>query len=334
MGGLSIVQAPSISLQSVTVSAPSINVSSAASQILSTQNAPSLLSSTATSNLSISSAVSSNISGIGTSIGSSLGSAASSAGIPTSVSGLASSVGAPTSLGGLASSVGISTSLPPVGQALNTLGLPNITAANLSGITGNITLPGLPNLQFPKLPEFPGIDKAGIMLGAGPAALAKQLKFDTMVPKFVPGLKINMGIALAAMSILKAAMSANPGALVKHLLDGVLDDLKNQALNATGVKDIQNQVNDVQNQVNGVVGDAKNSFISQYNQNNPPQTTTDENGNTVEIPAPPPDVSGFPDIKITPPSGTGILQSVSTNVQNTTSNALSQARAFTFPPNG
>jgi hypothetical protein len=193
----------------------------------------------------------------------------------------------------------------------------------------------LSGLQLPKIPPFPGIDLAGINLGAGPKFIAEQIaKFKTLVPPFVPGLKINMGMALAAISILKAAMSANPSELVKHLLDGIVSDLKNQvagqiqnAVDSTGV-------NNLQGQLNNVVGSAQDSFVSNFNQMNPPQTTTNEDGETVEIPAPKPDLSQFQNISIAPSQGTGILQSTSNAVQGASNNVLSQAKAFTFPPKG
>jgi hypothetical protein len=129
-------------------------------------------------------------------------------------------------------------------------------------------------------------------------------------------------------------MSANPSELVKHLLDGIVSDLKNQvagqiqnAVDSTGV-------NNLQGQLNNVVGSAQDSFVSNFNQMNPPQTTTNEDGETVEIPAPKPDLSQFQNISIAPSQGTGILQSTSNAVQGASNNVLSQAKAFTFPPKG
>lgn len=317
MSGFSITSAPS--LPSPTSIASQVISNAAPSSISVGVSTPQFLSSNVSTNLSLSS-----ISAPSINITSPIASAAN------------------LNLSGIGSSMGIPSSLPPPGQALNTLtqGL-GVNTTNLSqAFAGNVSsmIPSslkLEGLQFPKLPEFPGIDMAGINLGAGPKFIAEQIaKYKTIVPPFVPGLKINMGMALAAVSILKAAASGGAGELVKHLLDGIVSDLKSQVAGQINSAIDSTGINNVQGQLNGVIGDAKNSFIDQYNQNNPPQTTTDEEGNVVEIPSPPPDVSGFPDVKITPPEGTGILQSATTAVQNTTNNVLSQAKAFTFPPNG
>ena len=340
MSALSIVRAPTINVSSAgsslantvssTVSSPSISAGVTAPRFLVPNTSPNLsLLASSTPQVSITSAITSpsnlNLSGIG------------------------SSLGVPTSVGGVSSTLGLSSStLPSTSQAIGTLnqglGINIPTSIDTNSIsqafTGTISsmLPNslsLSGLQLPKIPPFPGIDLAGINLGAGPKFIAEQIaKFKTLVPPFVPGLKINMGMALAAISILKAAMSANPSELVKHLLDGIVSDLKNQvagqiqnAVDSTGV-------NNLQGQLNNVVGSAQDSFVSNFNQMNPPQTTTNEDGETVEIPAPKPDLSQFQNISIAPSQGTGILQSTSNAVQGASNNVLSQAKAFTFPPKG
>lgn len=341
MSALSIVRAPTVNVSSAgsslsstissTVSAPSISVGVTTPQFLVPNSAPNLsLSAISSPQINITSAITSPSS--------------------LNLSGIGSSLGVPTSAGGIASTLGLSSpTLPSTGQALNTLsqglGINLPGGANLNSLSqafsgtvsslipvGSLSLSGL---QFPKLPQFPGIDLAGINLGAGPKFIAEQIaKFKTLVPPFVPGLKINMGMALAAISVLKAAMSANPSELVKHLLDGIVSDLKSQvagqlqnAIDSTGV-------NNLQGQLNNVVGTAQDSFVNNFNLMNPPQTTTNADGETVEIPAPKPDLSQFQSISITPPTGTGILQSTSNAVQGATSNVLSEAKAFTFPPSG
>ena len=341
MSALSIVRAPTVNVSSAAsslsstissaFSSPSISVGVATPQFLVPNSAPNLsLSAISSPQINITSAITSpsnlNLGGIG------------------------STLGVPTSAGGIASSLNLSSpTLPSTGEAINTLsqglGINMPGGVNLNSLSqafsgtvsslipaGSLSLSGL---QLPKLPQFPGIDLAGINLGAGPKFIGEQLaKFKTLVPPFVPGLKINMGMALAAMSILKAAMSANPGELVKHLLDGIVSDLKSQvagqlqnAIDSTGV-------NNLQGQLNNVVGSAQDSFVNNFNLMNPPQTTTNADGETVEIPAPKPDLSQFQNISIAPSQGTGILQSTNNAVQGATNNVLSQAKAFTFPPTG
>lgn len=341
MSVLSIVKAPTVNVSSAAssitntissaVSSPSISVGVSTPKFLVPNSAPNLsLSAISTPQINITSAITS----------------------PTSLNlgGIGSSLGVPTSIGGAASALGLSsTALPSTGQAINTLtqglGVNLPGGANLNNLSqafsgtvsslipvGSLNLSGL---QFPKLPAFPGIDMAGINLGAGPKFISEQIaKFKSLVPPFVPGLTINMGMAMAAISIIKAATSANPAELVKHLLDGIVDDLKGQvadqlqsALDSTGVGDVQNQLN-------GVLGDAQSSFVDNLNSINPPQTTINADGETVEIPAPKPDLSQFQSVSILPPQGTGILQSTSNAVQGVSSNVLSQAKAFTFPPKG
>ncbi len=327
MNALSVVRAPSVSLSSTTfsspsisVSAPSVSVGTSAPKFL-TGTAPDLsLRSISAPSLSITNPISSpaslNLSGIGQTMG-----------VPTSIGGAASGLGVPTSIGGAASSLGIPTSLPPVGDALKTLGF------NASMPKLDLSLTGL---NFPKLPEFPGIDLAGINLGAGPKFIAEQIaKYKSIVPPFVPGLKINMGMALAAVSVIKAAMSANPSELLKHLLSSVLDDIKGQALGQLQTAIDSTGVNNIQGQLNSVVGGAKDSFLSNFNTLNPPQTTTNEDGETIEIPAPKPDLSGFPDVSnIAPKVGEGILATSNIKTSQFTSTAGSTLKSFTFPPTG
>jgi|LakMenE01Jun11ns_1017448.scaffolds.fasta_scaffold9925025_3 hypothetical protein len=327
MNALSVVRAPSVSLSSTTFSSPSISVSTPSVSVgtsapkFLTGTAPDLsLRSISAPSLSITNPISSpaslNLSGIGQTMG-----------VPTSIGGAASGLGVPTSIGGAASSLGIPTSLPPVGDALKTLGF------NASMPKLDLSLTGL---NFPKLPEFPGIDLAGINLGAGPKFIAEQIaKYKSIVPPFVPGLKINMGMALAAVSVIKAAMSANPSELLKHLLSSVLDDIKGQALGQLQTAIDSTGVNNIQGQLNSVVGGAKDSFLSNFNTLNPPQTTTNEDGETIEIPAPKPDLSGFPDVSnIAPKVGEGILATSNIKTSQFTSTAGSTLKSFTFPPTG
>lgn len=312
MPAVPIIQAPQLN-----VSRPSTSIASAASSPISIGTAgTSFLNPSSATNLSLRSISAPNVNITGT----------ISSGANLNLSGVGQQLGAPTSIGQVASGFGVPTSLPSVGQSLNTFGLPSsLPSFNATIPQINLNLQGL---QFPKLPEFPGIDMAGINLGAGPKFISEQIsKYKSIVPPFVPGLKINMGMAMAAVSIIKAAMSANPSELLKHLLSSVVDDLKGQvadqlksAVDSTGVNAIQGQINGVQGQLSGVVDGAKGSFVDEFNRTNPPQTTTDEDGNTIEISVPKPDLSGFPDVKIS--SNTG----ESTNRSN--------LGTFTSPPTG
>lgn len=175
--------------------------------------------------------------------------------------------------------------LPPVGEALKTLGIPT----NIQGIV-KIT-----GLQFPKFPEFPGLDQIGILLGAGPKWIAEQLaKYKTIVLPFVPGLTINMGMALAAVSVIRALLSTSPSELLKHLLSSIIDDLKTQVADEIQ-KAVDKVGNDFNQQLKGITDTAKVEFTKQHERANPPQTITDENGDTTTIPSSAPDLSGFLD---------------------------------------
>jgi hypothetical protein len=161
------------------------------------------------------------------------------------------SAGVPTSAGGIAASAGINTNMPPA-QALQTLGVPT----TLSGVGVPINLPAL---QLPQMPNFPGLDMAGINLGAGPKFIANTLlKYKTIVPPFVPGLKINMAMVGSAISIAKAASSGNLGGLLTSLTANLVESVKDQ----TGVNSVQEQVKSQLNQATGtsVLGDLQSKY--------------------------------------------------------------------------
>jgi hypothetical protein len=143
-----------------------------------------------------------------------------------------------------------------------------------------------------------------------------------------------MGMAMAAISVIKAAMSANPSELLKHLLSSVVDDLKSQALGELNKAIDSTGVNNIQGQLNGMVDGAKSSFTDQFNRDNPPQTVTNEDGETTTIPSPTPDFSAFPKVDILPKTGEGILSQANINTSQFSSTAGSNLKAFTFPPNG
>ena len=196
------------------------------------------------------------------------------------------SMGVPTSVKSALARAGTAL-LPPVDKALKTLGIPT----NIQGIV-KIT-----GLQFPKFPNFPGLDLIGINLGAGPKWIAEQLaKYKLIVLPFVPGLKINMGMALAAVSVIRALLTTSPSELLKHLLNSIVDDLKTQVADQIQ-KAVDTVTDDFNKQLKGITDSAKIEVTKQNDRENPPRTETDENGETKTIPSPPADLSGIPDFK-------------------------------------
>lgn len=262
------------------------------------------------------------------------GSARNRFGLPSTTSGavkvVASAFGVPTTIGGALSAVarvnGLPTSLPPLNEALNTLGIPT----NIKVDIGNL------GLEFPKLPAFPGLDMAGLTLGAGPKFAAEQIsKYKSIIPPFAPGLKINMGIALAAMSVIRALMKSNPSDLLKHLLSQVVDDIAgqvmdqvNDAIDQTGINDALGKVKD---QVGGVLNGAQGQFEINFVKNNPPRTEYDEDGNPIEIRPEMPD-SGIPTLDEAIPEKPSVQISIGVSA-SAFSSQNSQQRAYTYPPN-
>lgn len=327
MSGFSIVRAPSISRPSVA------STSSGVSRISSTNNATVGVSVGSLNNPSTAPRNSIPIvsaTGPGVTVNRDLSFNVSRPTVSiASPSAIASSLGIPTTVGGALSQAGIPTSLPPLNQALQTLGIP-------TSFTATIQLTGL---EFPKLPEFPGIDLIGINLGAGKKWIAEQIaKYKSIIPPFVPGLKINMGVALAALSVIRAAAQVGPGELLKHLLSNIVDDLKQQvqdqiadqlqqAIDSTGL-------NNLQANVNLTLGGAEGAFVSDYNTSNPPQTITNEDGETVVIAPPPPNVSQFAPVNIVPVTKETPSVGFSLNTNDFKSNKSSNLVSFTFPPKG
>jgi phage-related protein len=122
--------------------------------------------------------------------------------------------------------------------------------------------------------NFPGLDQAGILLGAGPKFAAEKIaKLKSIVPPFVPGLKLNMGMVAGALAVIKAISSANPSELLKQITASIADDIKGQvgdvaktALDSTGISNIQGQVqglqSSVESTVSGVTSAAQESVSS------------------------------------------------------------------------
>lgn len=255
-----------------------------------------------------------------------------------------------------ASAVGLNTNMPP-SQAINILA-PGLTKEISSTISGAIA-EGLKNvdlskLNFPNI-QIPGLGQAAILIGAGPKWVADQiLKYKMIVPPFAPGLKINMAMVSAALSIVKAAASGNLGAIAKSLLEDILEDIKDQSGLNDLQEQIQDQISDLKdstgltaiekdiNTITNVVDNAQGMFVQEFNRANPPQTTTDADGNTVEIPAPSPNVSQYTNLKeifSTEKVEEKISQRTEQMIQvpspqmPTSTNSDSNPRAFTYPPN-
>jgi hypothetical protein len=174
------------------------------------------------------------------------------------------------------------------------------------------------------MPSFPGLDKAGILLGAGPKFIADKItKYTTIVPPFAPGLKINMAMIGGAIAIISALSSGNPGAILKSLVEDLVDqavgDLKNQvgdavngAMDQTGISNLQDQIQGIQGNMQNAVSDATGAV-----QDNVSGTVSENtSGGTANL----------------------NLSAVSTPINNTLSGATSftndKISAFSFPPSG
>lgn len=261
MPSIPLFSAPSVSLSPPT--SLSVIAKSGASIAVPTLSAPSISIGAGSSLSSIAavSRISSTIGGAPTT----LAGAAATFGAPTTLAGAAATFGVPTTIGGISSAFGGPTSLSGViGSTGLAVSLPNFAAS----------LPALPSLKMLDMPSFPGLDKAGILLGAGPKFIAEKItKYTTIVPPFVPGLKINMAMIGGAIAIISALSSGNPSAILKSLVEDMVDqavgDLKDQvgdavkgALDQTGVSSLQDQVQgiqgDVESKVSAAVGDVQN----------------------------------------------------------------------------
>jgi hypothetical protein len=158
----------------------------------------------------------------------------------TTLKAMATKAGVAATVGAAAAAMNIPVGLPSTTDALKTLGVP----VNLAGIKA------LTGLELPKFPLFPGIDLPGLLLGKSPKFIAETiLKYKTISPPFIPGLKMNMAVILAAASVIKAAASGNAGALAKHLLDGILNEIKGElvqslqeSINSTGINKLGEQL--------------------------------------------------------------------------------------------
>ena len=166
------------------------------------------------------------------------------------------------SLAGISTNTNIPTS---ISQVSTTFGGPS----SLKNAFGTPELPSfnttLPKLNLPPVPKIPGLDKAGILLGAGPKFIANKItKYTTIVPPFAPGLKINMAMVGGAVAIISALSSGNPSAILKSLAEDMTNqavgDLKNQAgdiannaLDQTGLSGAQDQLKGIQDSATNTV---------------------------------------------------------------------------------
>ena len=214
-----------------------------------------------------------------------------------------------------ASAVGLNMNMAPK-DAINTL-IPGATQAISNAVSGALTgiFPSIGDfkIDFPSI-QIPGLGQITMLIGAGKKFIADQLlKLKTIVPPFFPGLKINMAMVSAALSLVKAAMSGNLGAIAKSMLEDILEDLKESSGFNDLMDSVQDQISDVTSQISkledavgtvakvagvatavaGVIGGAKSSHVENYNKQNPPKVTYDEEGNQIVEQPPPPDTAVF-----------------------------------------
>jgi hypothetical protein len=124
--------------------------------------------------------------------------------------------GITATIGTIASGMNIPIGLPSTTDALKTLGVPTDLASLQKAL----------DFKLPEIPAFPGINFA-LLFGKSPQFIAEVvLKYKTICLPHIPGVKINMAQALAAISIIKAVASGQGGAIIKHLLEGITGELK------------------------------------------------------------------------------------------------------------
>jgi hypothetical protein len=171
----------------------------------------------------------------------------------------------------------IPTNLPPPDAALKTLvnasGAPDLSLKGVSEMSG-VNLPVIPPFNFPKIPTFPGMDLPGLLMGKSPKFISETLmKYQTISPPFIPGLKMNMGTIAAAASIIKSAASGGGGSIVKHLVDGIANDLTQEILGPIQ-KSVDESLGNVQSSIDGATQNVENAFA--------PPTPTSEESNPLQ----------------------------------------------------
>jgi uncharacterized protein YjbJ (UPF0337 family) len=191
------------------------------------------------------------------------------------------------------------------------------------------------------MPKIPGLDKAGILLGAGPKFIADKItKYTTIGPPFAPGIKINMAMVGGAIAIISALSSGNPSAILKSLAEDLVSEavgeLKNQAgdmvkgaLDQTGISGMQDQLKGIQDSVAGATG-AVEGAISGATGAVSDAATTSVGGLTGNL-----SLSNMtPSVNLTAGTSNLSLSAISNSVSSTTSAIGSKITAFNTPPTG
>lgn len=159
-----------------------------------------------------------------------------------------------------------STVKAPVPAVAAPADIPTTATSTVSTPAGSATgsapkiVPEPAKLQLPTIPKIPGADKAGILLGAGPKFVSNTItKYTAMVPPFVPGLVINVGMVAGAISAIKAVASINPSQLLSQLTENIAGDLKGQMGELlSSVEAASNTLNDVKGQIDSIENTVEN----------------------------------------------------------------------------
>lgn len=186
---------------------------------------------------------------------------------------LTTKAGVTATIGAAAAAMNIPIGLPNTTDALKTLGVPT-DLKSLQALTG---------LQLPKFPLFPGIDLPGLLLGKSPKFIAEVImKYKTISPPFLPGVKMNMAVILAAAAVIKAAASGKGGELLKHLLEGITNEIKGELIKSLQASIDSTGINKVGQQIGEAINNATNIQVQTSMKFKPKQL--DEDGNEIEEP--------------------------------------------------
>ena len=159
--------------------------------------------------------------------------------------------GITATIGTIASGMNIPIGLPSTTDALKTLGVPTDLASLQKAL----------DFKLPEIPAFPGINFA-LLFGKSPQFIAEVvLKYKTICLPHIPGVKINMAQALAAISIIKAVASGQGGAIIKHLLEGITGELKAELIQGLE-KSISAGLNESSNSLQSVLKESIKLDIS------------------------------------------------------------------------
>lgn len=176
--------------------------------------------------------------------------------------------GITATIGTIASGMNIPIGLPSTTDALKTLGVPTDLASLQKAL----------DFKLPEIPAFPGINFA-LLFGKSPQFIAEVvLKYKTICLPHIPGVKINMAQALAAISIIKAVASGQGGAIIKHLLEGITGELKAELIQGLE-KSISAGLNESANSLQSVLKESIKLDISIQEKNQKDQY--DENGDVL-----------------------------------------------------